>query len=110
MSDDPVRTRVNTPNGWLDFKTISSSTSASPQYWNSAFVGAKTANAHPEFLRALCDARLRAVVICPSNPFLSVDPILAIPSVRQALLNCTAPSSRSRRSSAAAQLRARLPR
>jgi LPPG:FO 2-phospho-L-lactate transferase len=91
MSDDPVRTRVNTPNGWLDFQNYFVEHKCEPTVLELAFAGAKTANAHPEFLRALCDARLRAVVICPSNPFLSVDPILAIPSVRQALLNCTAP-------------------
>jgi LPPG:FO 2-phospho-L-lactate transferase len=50
-----------------------------------------TARAHPEFLAALDNKRLRAVVICPSNPFISVDPILALPNVRAALAACRAP-------------------
>jgi LPPG:FO 2-phospho-L-lactate transferase len=40
---------------------------------------------------ALADPGLRAVVICPSNPFLSIDPILAVPGLRQLLAGCTAP-------------------
>jgi LPPG:FO 2-phospho-L-lactate transferase len=39
----------------------------------------------------LAEPTLRAVVICPSNPFISVDPILALPSVRDALSHCHAP-------------------
>jgi LPPG:FO 2-phospho-L-lactate transferase len=42
-------------------------------------------------MAALADPALEAVVICPSNPFISVEPILAIPGVREALTNCTAP-------------------
>jgi LPPG:FO 2-phospho-L-lactate transferase len=45
----------------------------------------------PAFITALADPRLRAVVICPSNPFISIDPILAVPGVRAALLECRAP-------------------
>ena len=37
------------------------------------------------------DERLRAVIICPSNPFISVEPILAVPGMRQALSACAAP-------------------
>ena len=43
------------------------------------------------FWRALADERLRAVIICPSNPFISVEPILAVPGIRQALSACVAP-------------------
>jgi LPPG:FO 2-phospho-L-lactate transferase len=46
---------------------------------------------HPDFLLALADPSLRAVVICPSNPFISIGPILAIPGVRAALRHCRAP-------------------
>ena len=44
-----------------------------------------------KFLASLSDRNLRAVVICPSNPFISVDPILALPGVREALRACAAP-------------------
>lgn len=46
---------------------------------------------HPDFLAALQSPRLRAVVICPSNPFISVEPILALPGIRAALAACPAP-------------------
>ena len=42
-------------------------------------------------MRALADENLAAVVICPSNPFISIDPILALPGVREALRGCAAP-------------------
>ena len=41
-----------------------------------AFHGAASARAHPDFLAALVDPRLNAVVICPSNPFISIDRFL----------------------------------
>jgi LPPG:FO 2-phospho-L-lactate transferase len=56
-----------------------------------AFAGADEARLQPEFLAALSDRNLRAVVICPTNPFISVDPILAVPGVREALRACAAP-------------------
>src|SRR5262249_45370220 len=42
-------------------------------------------------LAALQDPRLRAVVICPSNPWLSIEPMLAVPRLRAALTECAAP-------------------
>jgi LPPG:FO 2-phospho-L-lactate transferase len=55
------------------------------------FDGAATATPHPAFMAALADPALQAVVICPSNPFISVEPILAIPGVRAAMAACKAP-------------------
>ena len=49
------------------------------------------ARANPDFLAALADDDLELVVICPSNPFLSIDPILSLPGVREALRACRAP-------------------
>jgi LPPG:FO 2-phospho-L-lactate transferase len=43
-------------------------------------------------LEALESGRLEAVVICPSNPFISIDPILAVPGMRAALTACRAPA------------------
>ena len=45
----------------------------------------------PALEAALTDPGLDAVVICPSNPYLSIDPILAVPGVRAALAGCAAP-------------------
>jgi LPPG:FO 2-phospho-L-lactate transferase len=45
----------------------------------------------PDLLVALGDERLRAVVICPSNPFISIEPIFGVPGMRQAVSACAAP-------------------
>ena len=91
MSDDPVRTRLRTAEGWLDFQDYFVRQQCRPVVEEIAFVGAKTARALPAFLAALADPLLRAVVICPSNPFISVEPILAIPGVWDAMRACAAP-------------------
>ena len=91
MSDDPVRTRVRTDEGWIDFQEYFVRRRCEPVVHELAFHGATTARAQPEFLAALADPRLTAVVICPSNPFISIEPILAVPEVRAALADCPAP-------------------
>jgi LPPG:FO 2-phospho-L-lactate transferase len=91
MSEDRVRTRVRTPDGWLDFQDYFVRQRCAPAVQELAYDGAAQARAHPAFIAALSDTRLRAAVICPSNPYLSVDPILALPGVREALKACPAP-------------------
>ncbi len=91
MSDDPVRTRVQAETGWLDFQDYFVGQQCRPVVRALAFEGAAAARPHPDFLAALARPDLRAVVICPSNPFISVEPILAIPGVRDALAACAAP-------------------
>ena len=91
MSDDPIRTRLLTGEGWLDFQEYFVHQRCEPVVSQLEFHGAATARPHPEFMAALADPRLQAVVICPSNPFISVEPILAIPGVRDAMANCAAP-------------------
>jgi LPPG:FO 2-phospho-L-lactate transferase len=91
MSDDPVRTRLRTSEGWLDFQDYFVRLRCAPVIDRLEFAGAETARPHPDFLAALADPNLRAVVICPSNPFISIDPILALPGIRAALRECRAP-------------------
>jgi len=91
MTDDRVRTRLLTDDGWLDFQESFASRRWEPVTKELAFDGASAATPHPEFMAALADPTLQAVVICPSNPFISVEPILAIPGVRDAMANCKAP-------------------
>jgi LPPG:FO 2-phospho-L-lactate transferase len=91
MSDDPVRTRLRTPEGWLDFQDYFVRLRCAPVIDKLEFVSAATARPYPDFIAALADPGLRAVVICPSNPFISIDPILAIPGIRAALRECPAP-------------------
>ena len=91
VSDDKVRTRLETDRGRLDFQDYFVRLRCEPAVRRLEFAGAETARANLDFFTALADPGLRAVVICPSNPFISIDPILAIPGVRQALHKCRAP-------------------
>ena len=91
MSDDPVRTRLRTDQGWLDFQDYFVRRRAAPVVREIAYAGAAEARVNLECLAALADSELEAVVICPSNPFLSIDPILALPAYREALRACRAP-------------------
>jgi LPPG:FO 2-phospho-L-lactate transferase len=91
MSDDPVRTRVLTPEGWLDFQDYFVRRQCQPTVREFMFFGAETARAQPDALAALQRADLRAIVICPSNPFVSVEPILAVRGIRTAIQQSKAP-------------------
>ncbi len=91
MTDDPVRTRLLTDLGWLDFQDYFVRRKCEPVVSELQFQGAGAAKPHPAFIAALADPALEAVVICPSNPFISVEPILAVPGVREALMACAAP-------------------
>ena len=91
MSDDRVRTRLRVAEGWLDFQDYFVRRQCAPAVSGLAFAGSERARPHPDFLAALADPDLRVVVICPSNPFISIDPILALPGVRAALRECRAP-------------------
>jgi LPPG:FO 2-phospho-L-lactate transferase len=85
MSDDPVRTRVLTAEGWLDFQEYFVHRQCEPGVRAFMFAGAESARAQPDALAALQRPDLRAIIICPSNPFVSVDPVLAVPGVRAAI-------------------------
>ena len=85
MSDQPVRTRVLTAEGWLDFQEYFVRRRCEPAVRAFMFAGAETARAQPDALAALTREDLRAIIICPSNPFVSVEPILAVPGMRAAI-------------------------
>ncbi|MCX7381819.1 MAG: 2-phospho-L-lactate transferase [Alphaproteobacteria bacterium] len=91
MSNDPVRTRVRAETGWLDFQDYFVGQQCRPVIDAIAFHGAEAATPHPDALAALASPRLKAVVICPSNPFISVEPILAVPGMRDAIAHCGVP-------------------
>jgi LPPG:FO 2-phospho-L-lactate transferase len=86
-----VRTRVLTDEGWLDFQEYFVHRQCRPAVREFMFAGAETARAQPEALAALERSDLRAIIICPSNPFVSVDPILAVPGIRAAIQASDAP-------------------
>ncbi|MGH8429232.1 MAG: 2-phospho-L-lactate transferase [Solimonas sp.] len=91
MSDDRVRTRVRSDGGWIDFQVYFVRQQCRPVVHELAFDGADKARAQPEIIAALKGGSVRAVVICPSNPFISIEPILAVPGMRDALAACGAP-------------------
>lgn len=91
MSDEPVRTVVETDEGDLPFQEYFVRMKCRPAVKSIRYDGAGSAIAPRDAIRTLQKPGLRAVILCPSNPFLSIDPILAVPGVRQALALCRAP-------------------
>jgi len=88
MSDDPVRTMVTTDRREIAFQDWFVRLRCEPVVKSVRFAGAQTAQAHPALLET---AGLRGIVVCPSNPFVSVAPILAVPGVQPAFAKATAP-------------------
>jgi LPPG:FO 2-phospho-L-lactate transferase len=85
MADAPVRTQIQTAEGWIDFQHYFVAEQCRPIASAIRFAGTPGTKPSPGFAAALSRDDLAAVVICPSNPYLSVDPILAVDSVREAL-------------------------
>ena len=83
MSNDRVRTRVCTPTGELEFQTYFVKRRARDRVTAMRFEGASEAKPAPGLLDAIHKAD--AVILCPSNPFISIGPILAVPGIRAAL-------------------------
>ena len=89
MSDSPVRTWLDTDIGQLDFQTYFVKNHSKPTVRGVEFVGADEAAPAPGVLEAVTQAD--AVVVAPSNPIISVGPILAVPGIRDALRATSAP-------------------
>ena len=83
MSDDPVKTVVTTDEGDLPMQQYFVQRRAEPVVSSIEYVGAGSAKPSPGFTEAMDQGGM--LVLCPSNPFLSLAPILAMPGVRQAL-------------------------
>jgi LPPG:FO 2-phospho-L-lactate transferase len=91
MSDQPVRTLVRTADAVLPFQQYFVAQRCAPAVRGFSFQGSDTARPTAALMDALASHTLRAVIVCPSNPFISIDPILALPGVRAALAACRAP-------------------
>jgi LPPG:FO 2-phospho-L-lactate transferase len=91
MSNDKVRTRLDTDVGRLDFQDYFVRLRCEPVVRRLDFAGSETAQPYADFVAALAHPDLRAVIVCPSNPFVSIDPIISVPGVRDALRLCKAP-------------------
>jgi LPPG:FO 2-phospho-L-lactate transferase len=89
MSDRPVRTRVQAHGRWWPFQEFMIRAGAKGPVDGVDYRGARSAGATPEVLGALESAR--AILIGPSNPVISIGPILALPPVREALQGSVAP-------------------
>lgn len=89
MSDQPVRTVLDTDEGILSMQEYFVKRRAEPAVKSISYLGSAEAQPSPGFASALDAAT--AIIICPSNPFLSVAPILAIPGVRDAIAEHHAP-------------------
>jgi len=89
MSDDAVRTRVLVDGGWRSLQEFLIRDRGAGPVQGVEIAGAPEAAPAPEVLAALADAR--AIVIGPSNPVISIGPILAVPGVRAALDAAPAP-------------------
>jgi LPPG:FO 2-phospho-L-lactate transferase len=91
MCNEPVRTMVHTQDGILPFQRYFVERRCEPRIIGFEFRGAAEANPTRTLREALESESLEAVVICPSNPFISIDPILAVPGIRAAIAACRAP-------------------
>jgi LPPG:FO 2-phospho-L-lactate transferase len=89
MSDDPVATWVECDEGLLPFQRYFVERRCAPQIKAIRFEGAAQAGVTDDVRDAL--AHSDAIFLAPSNPWLSMDPILAIPALRQALADTKAP-------------------
>jgi LPPG:FO 2-phospho-L-lactate transferase len=83
MSNNKFQTRIATPNGSIHFEEYFVKTKCRDEVLGVEFVGQATAKPSPGVLEALIDADL--VVVCPSNPIVSIGTILSVPGVRDTL-------------------------
>jgi LPPG:FO 2-phospho-L-lactate transferase len=83
MSNERVRTKVQTPGGWLSFQEFFVREGCAPDILDVVYDGADGARPAPGVLEVIHEARM--IIVCPSNPVSSIGPVLAVPGIRQAL-------------------------
>ena len=84
-TDDSLKTLVKTPKGILSFQHYFVRDQCRPKILGLKYEGSENAQPCPPLEEALESSLLETVVVCPSNPFLSIDPILAVKGVREKL-------------------------
>ena len=82
MSDTPVRTRVKTADGELAFQDYFVRQRCAPRVQAFRFAGVRAARVPPVLQRLMRSRAVEAVVLCPSNPFVSMAPIMRVPAIR----------------------------
>ena len=89
MSDRPVRTRVLADESWWPLQEFLIRRRGEGEVRDVAFRGARAAQPTPEVLNALATAK--AIILGPSNPIISIGPILAVPGIKEAIASSPAP-------------------
>lgn len=82
-TDDVIQNQVKTENGWVAFQDFFVKWGCKPDVLECRVVGIDQAQATPEALHAIAQADM--IVIAPSNPIVSINPILSVPGIREAL-------------------------
>ena len=91
MTDHRVRTKVQTKTGILDFQEYFVRRKCKPEITGIHLDGIEHAVPQEHFAKRLMDPDLSALIIGPSNPFVSVDPIIKIPGIRSLMIDSNAP-------------------
>jgi LPPG:FO 2-phospho-L-lactate transferase len=91
MSDTSVSTIVESDIGTLSFQEYFVKNRCKPKVSKIHFAGINEAMPAPAFLQTLDDEELQAIIICPSNPFLSIDPILCLPGIKEKIKKSAKP-------------------
>ena len=91
MSNEAVATQLDTDEGILAFQRYFVERRCAPAVREITFPGASQASPAPGVCEAILAGDTDAILIAPSNPYLSIDPILAVPGIREALCNASAP-------------------
>ena len=91
MCDESLRTRVETDQGVLDFQTYFVRERCEPTVRGFVYDGADRSRLNPALTAWLDEAPPSGVILCPSNPYVSIEPILQVNGMRDFLINCQAP-------------------
>ena len=91
MSESPVQTMIQTDQGKLSFQEYFVKHKCDPKIEKIEFLGSEVAEVPTSLEELIKDDKFTAIIICPSNPYLSVDPILSINKIRTFLLETNIP-------------------
>lgn len=84
-TDDPLQTLVETMAGFISFQNYFVREQCKPKIVSLQFNGSETAKPCTDLEQVLSSSKLETVIICPSNPFLSIDPILSVKGIKEGL-------------------------
>lgn len=91
MCDEPVSTQLRCEDRDYEFHEWFVEAQCQPKVRDVVFRGSQTACMTAEVQAAFKDPELAAIIVCPSNPYLSIAPILAVPGFREALIESPVP-------------------